>query len=87
MSTGAFRNADATVSAHGATALAESDSTVFPVCRALYVGVSGNLVVTMADDEINTNPITFLSVPIGIFPIQIKQLLTATTATDIVALY
>lgn len=81
---GAYRTANATVSAHGAVAVTPNDSTVFPVCRALYIGGTGNLAVRMADGQ----TVTFASVAVGIFPIQVDQVLaTNTTATSIVAMY
>jgi hypothetical protein len=80
----AFNNADATVGAHGAVAVVESDATLLPVTRALYIGVTGDVVVTMADGQ---TPITFKSVAVGILPVQVTQVLVATTATDILALY
>lgn len=81
---GAFRSADATVSAHGAVAITPNDSTVFPVTRSLYVGGSGDLAVRMADGM----TITFTAVPIGIAPFQVDQVLaTGTTASAIIGLY
>jgi hypothetical protein len=81
---GAYRSSDATVAAHGAVIVATSDATTIPVTRALYVGGSGDLNVRMADDQI----VLFTAVPVGIFPIQVDQILaTSTTATNIVALY
>jgi hypothetical protein len=83
--TSAYHNANATVSAHGAAALTKSDATIFPVCRAIYVGGTGDVAVTMADGQTS---IIFSAVPVGVFPIQITQLLsTGTTATNIIALY
>lgn len=80
-----YHSADATVSAHGAVALTKSDSTVFATCRAIYVGGTGDVAVTMADGQ---TPIVFSAVAVGIFPIQITQLLsTSTTATNVLALY
>jgi hypothetical protein len=53
--------------------------------RALYIGVSGNLVVDMVDQG---SPITFTAVPVGILPIRVKRVRsTSTTATNIVALW
>lgn len=69
--------------AYGAVAVTKSDSTIIPTTRALYVGVTGNLVVRMARGE----QATFANVPVGIFPIQVDQVLNATTASSIVALY
>jgi len=81
---GASRTANATVSAHGAESVTPSDSTVFPICRAVYVGGTGNLSVRMADGQ----TVVFNSVAVGIFPIQVDQVLsTNTTATNIIALY
>ena len=86
---GAFRHANNTVSAHGATAVTLSDSTTIPVTRALYVGVGGTLVVIMADNNNTTSTNTFLNIPNGtILPLQvIKVYSTGTTCTDVVALY
>lgn len=81
---GAFHNADATVAAHGAVAVTASDSTVIPVTRSLYVGTTGNINVRMADGQ----TVLFSSVPVGVFPVQVDQVLsTSTTASNIVALY
>jgi hypothetical protein len=80
----AFRDSNATVPAHGAVAVTPSDSTVFAITRSLYIGVSGNVAVHMADGQ----TVTFASVPVGIFPVQVDQVLsTNTTASSIVALY
>ena len=80
----ASRTADATVSAHGAVAVTPSDATIFPVTRALYIGVAGNLAVRMADGQ----EVTFVSVANGIFAVQVDMVKsTGTAATDIFALY
>jgi hypothetical protein len=81
---GTYRSANATVSAHSSASVTPSDATILPVTRALYVGVTGNLSVVMAEDG---NTQVFSNVPVGIFPIQVSQVLAATTATDIVALW
>ena len=52
-------------------------------CRALWVGVQGNLIVTMAGDD---SPVTFANA-IGIVPICVKRIEASTTASAIVALY
>lgn len=81
---GAYRTADATASAHGAIVVTPSDSTEIQVCRGLYIGGTGNLNVRMADGQ----TVLFTAVPVGIFPIQVDQVLsTSTTATLILALY
>ncbi|OHE79026.1 MAG: hypothetical protein A3F67_10980 [Verrucomicrobia bacterium RIFCSPHIGHO2_12_FULL_41_10] len=80
-----YRTADATVSAHNAVAITPSDSAILPVTRGVYVGVTGNLNVVMAD---GSSAVVFSNVPVGIFPIQVKQVYaTSTTATSLVALY
>jgi len=82
---GAYHTANATVSAHSAAVVTPSDSVDIPVTRALYVGVGGNIQVTMADDE---NTIVFVVVVDGsILPIQVSRVwVTNTTATNIIAL-
>ena len=52
-------------------------------CRALWVGVQGDLAVTMAGDD---SPVTFANA-IGIVPICVKRIEAATTAGAIIALY
>lgn len=55
------------------------------VSRALYIGVTGDVVVNMVG--IGT-PITFKAVPVGILPIRAARVLsTGTTATNIVSLW
>lgn len=55
-------------------------------CRALYVGTGGDVTVIQLD---NSTAVTFKNVASGaILPIQVARVkATATTATDIVALY
>ena len=52
-------------------------------CRALWVGVQGDLAVTMAG---NDSPVTGANA-IGIMPICVKRIEPATTAGAIIALY
>ena len=52
-------------------------------CRALWVGVQGDLAVTMAGDD---SPVTFANA-IGIVPICVKRIEASTTASAIIALY
>ena len=81
---GAFRKADATVSAHGAVAITPSDATIFPVCRGIYVGVAGNIALRTADQQ----TVTLVAVANGILAFQADMVLsTGTTATDMFALY
>lgn len=70
------------------TASATRAATVSPdqditPCRALWVGVQGNLVVTMAG---NDAPVTFANA-IGVMPICVKRIEASTTADAIIALY
>lgn len=81
---GAYRDANATVSAHGAVAVVPSDATVFPVCRALYVGSSGNITLRTPDGQ----TVLFSNVAAGIFPVQCDMVMsTGTAASLMVALY
>ena len=70
--------------AYGAVVVTKSDATVIPATRALYIGVTGDVVVTMVS---GATPITFKAVPVGTLSVQVTQVLAATTATDILALY
>jgi hypothetical protein len=80
----ANRSASATVAAWNAVGVTTSDVTVIPVTRSLYIGVSGDLAVRMSEGS----TITFKNVPVGIFPIQVDQVLsTGTNASQIIALY
>lgn len=87
---GAYHKADATVAAKDGVPVTPSDVTVFPVCRGLYIGTAGTLVVHMpgASGLSQAVSVTFANVPAGIFPIQADQVFaTGTTAANIVALY
>lgn len=70
----------------GSITITKSDSTVLsPICRALYVGGTGDVAVRMLD---GSTPV-FKAVPVGTTLImQFDQVLsTNTTATLMVALY
>jgi hypothetical protein len=87
MATAAYLSADATVSAHRASAVTTSDSTIYgQPTRALYIGAAGNLTVDMADGG---SSVLFVAVQGGtILPIQVTRIYaTGTTATSFVALY
>jgi hypothetical protein len=80
----AYRHANNTVSAHGAIAVVPTDGLDIPICRALYVGTTGNISVRMADGQ----SVVFTAVAVGIFPIQVDRVnATNTTASNIVAMY
>lgn len=54
-------------------------------CRALYVGVTGNITLRTDDDD---SDVLFSNVPVGVFPVNAYWVkATGTTATNIVALY
>ena len=71
-------------SAKNAVAVTKSDATIIQTTRALYIGVTGDVVVTMAS---GATPVTFKAHPVGYLEAQVTQVLAATTATDILALY
>ena len=61
-----------------------SDSTVVN-CRALYIGVTGSVVVMCMEDNA---AVTFPAVPAGtILPVACRNIMAATTATNILALF
>ena len=87
MASAAYLSADATVSAHQASAITTSDSTIYQQpTRALYIGGAGNITVDMADGG---TAVLFSAVQGGtILPIQVTRIYAiGTTATSIVALY
>lgn len=72
--------------AGGAAAVTPNDGTDLPngVCRSLYVGGTGNIVLITAQGD----TVTFNAVPVGFFPVRCSRVkATLTTATAIVALY
>jgi hypothetical protein len=53
-------------------------------CRSLYIGVTGDVKVTMGNGDVAT----FTNVAVGVLPVSCKQVWsTGTTASGIVALY
>ena len=74
-------------SARDALAITPSDSTdLADIPKAIYVGVAGNLVVTLVDDA---SSVTFVGVQAGsVLPIRPKRVhATSTTASSLLALY
>lgn len=54
-------------------------------CRALYIGVAGDVKIDLADTG---TAIVFKALPVGFAPLRAKRVYaTGTAATDIVALY
>lgn len=77
-----FANGLSTPAVDG-VAVTPSDSTVLPTTKGLYVGVTGSVVVTMANGTV----LTFASVPAGtILPLRVTKVMAATGASSIVAL-
>lgn len=67
-----------------AVTLADADLPRAPT-TGLYVGGAGNVVVKMASGQ---DDVSFAGVPAGtILPIRVDQVKTASTASNIVALY
>jgi hypothetical protein len=70
----------------GAAATNNHDSNQLTngTCRSLYVGVTGDIKVTMANGDV----VTFTNVGVGLLAVSCKQVWsTGTTATGLVALY
>lgn len=87
MASAAYLSADATVSAHRASAITPSDVTIFQQpTRGIYIGGAGNITVDMADGGPS---VTFVSPATGYpLPFQVTRVYaTGTTATSIVGLF
>lgn len=69
-----------------AAAITLSDATIYsPTLKALYIGTTGNVAVTMAGNGVN---VTFNSVPVGWLWVNIKKVLsTGTTASNITGVW
>lgn len=69
------------------TAVSPSDSTdLTTYARALYIGVTGDVKVILADD-LDSNPVTFKAHPVGYLPAVVRRVYqNGTTATNILAL-
>ena len=65
----------------GGVAITPHDTNEQP-CKAIYVGVSGTLVVETWDGT----SLTFANVPVGIFPVACRLIKAATTAASLVGL-
>jgi hypothetical protein len=66
-------------------AATKSDTADLPFrCRALYIGVTGDVAVLAAD---NVTSVVFKAVPVGVLQVRTNRLMsTGTTATNVVAL-
>jgi hypothetical protein len=78
------RDADSVHPVAFGRAVTKSDSTVIPTTRGLWVGVGGAVTVRFLDGS----TVAFAGVQNGtLLPVQVDQVLDATTASSIVALY
>ena len=69
---------------HAAEVIPSDTTDLAQTSRALFIGMGGNLRVTMAGDEI----VTFRNVSAGTLPIRARRIhATGTTAADIVAIW
>lgn len=87
MASAAYLSADATVSAHRASAITPSDVTIFQQpTRGIYIGGAGNITVDMADGG---SSVLFVGLMAGVvYPFQVTRVYaTGTTATSIVGLF
>ncbi len=77
--------ANETGPAAGAIAVTTSNTVDIARCRALFIGVAGDVKVNVPN---NSTAVVFKAVAAGILPVQATRVYaTGTTATDIVALY
>lgn len=77
-------NVDSLAPYYSAAAVTPADAALIPITCGLYVGVAGNLTVTMAGGA----NVTFPSCPAGFHRLQVIAVLaTGTTASGIIALY
>ena len=70
---------------YDAASITPDDGADLPTSsRAIYVGASGDLVVTM----VGGGTVTLTAVPVGILPIRVSRVhATGTTAADLVAVW
>lgn len=79
-------NLNEVYSARRAAAVTKSDSTMLEPTRALFVGGAGDLALRFVDAP--TTTVTLTGVVAGsVLAVSVVQVMNATTATNIVALY
>ena len=79
-----FQSKTPNATARKLVSITAADADLTDVVNALYVGGTGTLVLTAADDSA---AVTLTAVPAGaIIPIQVKRVAAASTATGIVGL-
>lgn len=72
---------------HAAAVVPADGADLTQTTRGLYIGVSGNVRLTLAGDADGTF-VTFLAVPVGVLPVCAKRVwATGTGATNILALW
>lgn len=72
---------------HAYTITPNSDTDLSNFTRAIYVGTTGDLSVSMVTENSNTF-VTFSSVPAGsILPIRVRRVSASSTASNLVGLY
>lgn len=71
--------------AEGGVSVSPHDTNdLVKACKALYVGVAGDIKV----DHVDGSTITYKNVPVGVFPIMCSRVYsTGTGASQIIALY
>lgn len=82
-----FQHSERTIEspAESAAAVTPHDTNEIAATRALYVGGAGDLTVKLVNDS---STVALVGVPAGsVLPIRVKLVTTASTATNIVALY
>lgn len=73
---------------NGAAVTPHDTNDLALVPRCLYIGTGGNVAVKMLDADGAEQTLTFYNVPSGsILPVCPSRVLTATTATNIIALW
>jgi len=72
--------------ATGAVTVTKSDTTILPNgCRALYIGVSGDVAV---ETTVDGAAVILKNVPVGVLPVSVVRVRsTGTSASEIVALF
>lgn len=62
---------------------ASANVVLTPPCTAIYVGASGNLDVEFSDGT----EVSFIGVPVGVFPIGVVEVKSSSAANSLVALF
>jgi hypothetical protein len=81
------RYGNPTSPADSAVDVTPSDTTLLSRTKGLYVGVTGTLVVVFPDDQPGTSHTFVTCLGGSIYPFAVTQVLAATSATGIIALY